>query len=155
MIDSTIEASHTSHKAPTSRSIVVSSPELSSLTTPPMGPSLHPPMNFPPIQMAGTLVRPIRSAISARIAFPGRNHQGSAIFTANCRKTNSCNCYVPSGSVSNSTTVYLAPTPSKTDLAFKQYGQLHCRRRSEKRDGVEASIRNNMPTHVVKENMKT
>lgn len=67
----------------------------SRLTIPPMGPSLHPPTNTPSIQTAGTLVLPTRSAISARMA-------------------------LPSPSSSSSTTVYLAPFPSSTALAWTQ-----------------------------------
>jgi hypothetical protein len=74
-------------------------PDSLRLTIPPMGPSLQPPINSLPIQMAGTDVRPINSASSARIAFP-------------------------SMSVSSSTTVYLAPISSKTPLALMQKGQL-------------------------------
>ena len=66
---------------------------------PPKGPSLHPPMNVPPIQIAGTDVLPTISAISALMGFP-------------------------SSSISSSKTVYLIFFSSNIALALMQKGQV-------------------------------
>ncbi len=87
------------YKAPTLFNNPVSSPLSESLVSPPDGQSLHPPTNVPPIQMAGTDVRPTKSAITARMA-------------------------LPSGSLSNSTTVYFILVESNNSLALTQKGQV-------------------------------
>lgn len=89
----------TTYNAPTDSSMPLSLFDSFRLLMPPMGPSLHPPTKSPPIQIAGTEVLPMISAISALMAFP-------------------------SSSRSSSTTVYLAPFSSKTALAFTQKGQV-------------------------------
>lgn len=85
------------YTAPTPLSIFCSSPDSYSFTTPPVGPSLHPPTNAPPIQTAGTDVLPTRLAISARSA-------------------------LPSSTWSSSTTLYLVPSESNIPFALIQNG---------------------------------
>lgn len=87
------------YTAPTLLNNESSSPLSSSFTIPPIGPSLQPPTNSPPIQIAGTLVRPSKSPISARIAFP-------------------------STSKSSSTTSYSTFLPSRTSFALMQKGHV-------------------------------
>jgi hypothetical protein len=65
-----IVRSSQNYRAPTPARSPFNSPESLRETMPPIGPSLQPPTKFPPIQMAGTEVRPTTFAISARIAFP-------------------------------------------------------------------------------------
>jgi hypothetical protein len=89
----------TYYKAPTAVNILSNSPLSFSFTSPPVGPSLHPPINLPSIQMAGTDVRPTMSPNSARIA-------------------------LPSGSFNKSTSVYFVPFASRISLALTQKGQV-------------------------------
>lgn len=62
------------------------SPLSFSLTIPPIGPSLQPPTNLPPIQIAGTEVRPTKEAISARIALPSGSVSSSTTIQDTERK---------------------------------------------------------------------
>mmetsp|Transcript_26738 Transcript_26738/g.56065 ORF Transcript_26738/g.56065 Transcript_26738/m.56065 type:complete len:94 (-) Transcript_26738:497-778(-) len=67
----------TTYKTPTFFNMPSNFPLSSNFTIPPKGPSLQPPTNSPPIQIAGTEVRPNISPISARIAFPSPSTSSS------------------------------------------------------------------------------
>jgi len=65
-INESVFRMHRHYNALAAFSMPTSSPLSLNFTIPPIGPSLQPPMNFPSIQIAGTDVRPMMSAISAR-----------------------------------------------------------------------------------------